>query len=116
MSNKIITTLHPENDDNIDLFPNIIKENIPGSSVDYDKLDEDVKALLQSTTELHPSGVDTSTNILAFTTNKGIYVGSDDGKWYYWDGSHYVLGGDFISSPIDFNNLIQFLKLNKLPR
>lgn len=112
MSNKIITTLHPENDDNIDLFPNIIKENIPGSSVDYDKLDEDVKALLQSTTELHPSGVDTSTNILAFTTNKGIYVGSDDGKWYYWDGSHYVLGGDFISSPIDFNNLIQNKYIN----
>lgn len=94
----IITTLHPENDNNIDLYPNIVKENIPESSIDRSKLDDGVNNLLDSINALHPAGVDTSTNILAFTEDKGIWVGSDNGKWYYWDGTHYVEGGEFIAN------------------
>lgn len=44
------------------------------------------------------AGKDTSTNILAFTENKGIYIGSDDGNWYFWDGTHYVAGGVYLST------------------
>ena len=91
----IITTLHPENDENTNLYPNIKKENIPNKVIDRDKLDDGVNNLLDSINELHPSGVDTSTNILAFTTDKGIYIGSDTGHWYYWNGSQYVDGGVF---------------------
>lgn len=40
-----------------------------------------------------PQGVDTSTNILAFNENKGVWVGSDTGHWYCWNGSQYVDGG-----------------------
>ena len=93
-----ITTLHPENDSSVNLYPNIKKENIPSNAIDRNKLDDTVNALLDSINELHPSGTDTSTNILAYTTNKGIYVATDNGHWYYWNGSQYVDGGVYISS------------------
>ena len=77
----IITTLHPENDENTNLYPNIKKENIPSESIDRTKLDAAINSLLNSINELHPSGVDTAAHILAFTKNKGIYIGSDTGNW-----------------------------------
>ena len=40
-----------------------------------------------------PKGIDTSTNILAFDEDKGIWVGSDTGHWYYWNGTQYADGG-----------------------
>lgn len=100
----IITTLHPENDDNTNLYPNIKKDNIPYGSIDMGKLGDDVKSLLNSINELHPSGVDTSTNILAFTTNKGIYIGSDTGHWYYWNGTQYVDGGVY-QTALNYNEI-----------
>ena len=52
--------------------------------------------------QLQPSGVDTSTNILTFTENKGIWVGSDTGYWYYWNGEEYVSSGQqFVNAPFD---------------
>lgn len=89
----IITTLHPEQDEETNLYPNVKKENIPNESIDMSKLGNDVKSLINSMNELRPSGADTSTNILAFTENKGIYIGSDTGNWYYWNGTQYVDGG-----------------------
>ena len=52
--------------------------------------------------QLQPSGIDTSTNILAFTTNKGIYIGSDTGYWYYWDATdqEYKSGGIYQATAI----------------
>lgn len=47
-----------------------------------------------------PNGIDTSTNILAYTEDKGIYVGSDTGHWYYWNGSQYADGGTYQSTVI----------------
>ena len=104
----IITTLHPENDENINLYPNIKKENIPNESIDRSKLNDAVNSLLDSINELHPSGVDTSTNILAFTTNKGIYIGSNDGHWYYWNGTQYVDGGIY-QTDLSYNNLNEII-------
>lgn len=48
---------------------------------------------ISSLGRLEPSGTDTSTNILAFTSDKGIYIGTDTGHWYYWNGTQYVDGG-----------------------
>ena len=90
MANDIITNLHPDNDPNTNLYPNIKKENIPNKSITTNKLDDDVLSLIGS---LKPSGTDTSANILAFTSNKGIYVATDNGHWYYWNGSAYADGG-----------------------
>ena len=94
MANNIITNLHPDNDPNTNLYPNIKKENIPNKSISTDKLDDNVLSLIGS---LKPSGTDTSTNILAYTSNKGIYVATDNGHWYYWNGSAYADGGVYLS-------------------
>ena len=103
MTNEIITTLHPDQDPDTNLYPNIKKENIPNKSIDKNKLDDGVNSLLNSINELYPSGTDTSTNILTYTSNKGIYIGTDTGNWYYWDGTHYVSGGSYISNPDNVN-------------
>ena len=92
---EIITTLHPDGDESTNLYPNIKKESIPSKSISTDKLDDNVLSLIGS---LKPSGTDTSTNILAFTSNKGIYVATDNGHWYYWNGSAYADGGVYQSS------------------
>ena len=91
----IITNLHPDGDESTNLYPNIKKENIPSKSISTDKLDDNVLSLIGS---LKPSGTDVSANILAFTYNKGIYVATDNGHWYYWNGSQYVDGGVYQSS------------------
>ena len=87
---ETITNLHPDGDENTNLYPNIKKENIPNKSITTNKLDDDVLSLIGS---LKPSGTDTSANILAFTSNKGIYVATDTGHWYYWNGDKYVDSG-----------------------
>ena len=102
MANDIITNLHPDNDPNTNLYPNIKKENIPNKSISTDKLDDNVLSLIGS---LKPSGTDTSTNILAFTSNKGIYVATDNGHWYYWNGAKYVDSGMLYQSSEDIKQL-----------
>ena len=97
MANDIITNLHPDNDPSTNLYPNIKKENIPSKSISTDKLDNNVLSLIGS---LKPSGTDTSTNILAYTSNKGIYVATDNGYWYYWNGIKYVEGGVYQATEI----------------
>lgn len=86
----IITTLHPENDAETNLYPNIKGENIPDGAINASKLDSNVISMIGS---LNPSGVDTEANILLKTSNEGIWVGSDTGHWYYWNGTQYVDGG-----------------------
>lgn len=105
MAKEIITTLHPDQDPNTNLYPNIKKENIPNGSISTTKLDPDVLSMIGS---LKPSGVDTSSNILSKKSNDGIWVGSDTGKWYYWDGSKYIEGGNYISNiddPVSIDDL-----------
>ena len=46
-----------------------------------------------------PRYVNTSSNILALTSNQGVAVGTDTGHWYYWDGTQYVDGGVYNSNP-----------------
>lgn len=101
----IITTLHPENDETVNLYPNIKKDNIPDGSIDRTKLDNTVNGILDNIGELHPSGVDTSTNILTFTEDKGIYIGTDTGHWYYWNGTQYADGGVYQAVQIADNSV-----------
>ena len=102
---EIITNLHPDGDENTNLYPNIKKENIPSKSISTDKLDDNVLSLIGS---LKPSGTDTSANILGFTSNKGIYVATDNGHWYYWNGTNYVDGGIYITDP-SYDELKKYL-------
>lgn len=93
----IITTLHPENDESTNLYPNVIQANIPDKSIDMNKLGDDVKSLLNNITNQRIK-TDTSAHILAFTYDRGIYVATDNGHWYYWNGTQYVDSGmDFIA-------------------
>ena len=43
---EILATLHPENNSNDDLFPNVKKENIPSKAINLDKLSPEVQAKL----------------------------------------------------------------------
>ena len=40
---EILATLHPDNNPNDDLFPNVKKENIPSKAINLDKLSDEVK-------------------------------------------------------------------------
>ena len=90
----IIDTLHPEGSLTDNLYPNIKNENIPDKAINYNRLADDVIALINSIVSLNPQ-VAASANILAFRENKGIYVGSDTGEWYYWNGTQYASGGEY---------------------
>ena len=112
----IITTLHPENDETINLYPNIKKENIPSAAIDETKLAEDVLEILD--------GIDTRlTNAIASiqqpkyystlpTTDKGLIVYSD-GYLYSWDGTQYVTTGILYQATQVDDNLNYNVKYNK---
>ena len=81
----IITTLHPENDENTNLYPNIKKENIPNKSIDATKLSEDLFNLI--------SGISQPKYYATLpTSNVGLVVYSD-GYLYSWNGTEYVTTG-----------------------
>ena len=62
-------------------------------------------------TSLQPSGTDLEANILAYTEDKGIWIGIDTGYWYYWQtlnniyraGGEYVSGVEVINEQIEIN-------------
>lgn len=44
--------------------------------------------------------VSTSSTILALTEDKGIYIATDTGHWYYWNGTQYADGGVYQATEI----------------
>lgn len=111
MANDIITTLHPDNDQDTNLYPNIKRENIPNGAVDKSKLDNgiineinDINDKVDNLEGGEPRYVNISTNILALTENKGVAVATDTGHWYYWNGSQYVDGGVYQSTSLSDEN------------
>lgn len=80
------------------LFNPAIKEYIDAKQAEQD---ETIAGLGQ----LKPSGVATSSQILAFTEDKGIYISNTNGHWYYWDATlstpSYKDSGMMYSSEID---------------
>lgn len=94
----IITTLHPENDESINLYPNIKKENIPNGSVDESKLSESVNNTLEGINTRLSNAIASITQPKYYdisnlpTTDEGLVVGSD-GYIYSWNGSAYTSTG-----------------------
>lgn len=68
------------------------------SAEDKLKMKEDILNIVKPS--LKPAGTDTSTNILNFEEDKGVYVATDNGGWYYWNGSAYVYGGVFQATEV----------------
>lgn len=94
MANEILTTLHPNNDPDTNLYPNIKKDNIPNGVIDRDKLSGEVNQLLNAVGTLKVSGTATSAVITSKTSYEGtIWVATNNGHWYYWDGTGYTDGG-----------------------
>ena len=113
----IITTLHPENDNDTNLYPNIKKENIPNGSVDQTKLSGDVNNIL--------NGIDTRlANAIASieqpkyystlpTSDVGLIVYSD-GYIYSWNGTQYVTTGIVYQATLNDNKKIDYEHINYL--
>lgn len=70
------------------------------------EMDDTIKGL----GDLKPSGTAPSSSIISFKDNVGIYIGEDDGNWYYWKASEqrYVVGGSFQSdiNAVDLGEII----------
>lgn len=62
------------------------------------EMDDTIKGL----GDLKPSGTAPSSSIISFKDNVGIYIGEDDGNWYYWKASEqrYVVGGVYQATEI----------------
>ena len=70
---------------------NQLKDN-NGNNI-YPNLDAKTQAKIDNAYGPAYVGKDTSAHILAFTSDKGIWVGTDTGHWYYWNGTQYADGG-----------------------
>jgi len=66
----------------------------------YPNLDAKTQAKIDNAYGPAYVGKDTSTNILAKTSNQGIWIGTDTGHWYYWNGTQYVDGGVYQATQI----------------
>lgn len=69
---EILATLHPDNNPNDDLFPNVKKENIPSKAINLEKLSDEVKKKLPK--------VINSDSLLPATKLKYLEI---DGTTYY---------------------------------
>ena len=101
MANEIITTLHPDQDPDTNLYPNIKKECIPQGAVGRGKLDSDVNSLLNNIGSMSPKGTYSTLEELqtAFPSGTdGVYLVSGNGYWYYWNGTTWTAGGIYEAS------------------
>ena len=80
-----------------------IKQNFDDYKENIDSDLEDFKNKTENTIEaigdLKPSGTALEDEILAFQENKGIYVSTDTGHWFYWNDfmQNYADGGQYVS-------------------
>ena len=99
----IITTLHPENDESINLYPNVKQANIPFNSININRLGEDVTNLLNGLSKPRYFSTLPSSNV-------GLVVYTD-GYLYSWNGTQYVSTGivyqatQLSSDDVHINNL-----------
>lgn len=92
----IITTLHPENDESVNLYPNIKKENIPDKAIDKNKLSDGVLNELNAINEQLAPAIASINQPKYYsvlpTSNVGLVVYSD-GYLYSWNGTQYTSTG-----------------------
>ena len=86
------------------------KEVIESVKDNYNKFETDVKNMIDGLGTLTPSGTSLESNILAFTENKGIWIGTDTGHWYYFDEltNSYTDGGVYQATELEGGNGIDF--------
>ena len=85
---KVMVTLNESSNNYFIQDPNFnpsVKEYIDAKTQEQD---ETIAGLGQ----LQPSGVATTSEIMNFTENKGVYVSSTNGHWYYWDATLTIPG------------------------
>lgn len=93
---EIITTLHPDNDEEVNLYPNIKKENIPNGSIDESKLSESVNNTLNGINSQLAEAMASITQPKYYSTLPSTDVGLivySDGYIYSWNGSAYTSTG-----------------------
>ena len=100
----LIVTLKTENNEN-NVYPNIVYSNIPDSIIDIQKINPSYTNYLRTLFTNPTYKTATSTEITGLSSNNGLYVATDTGHWYYWDGTHYTDGGVFNSMVIG-NNVV----------
>lgn len=113
----IITTLHSENDENTNLYPNIKKENIPNSSISKSKLSLDVLDILNGIDDRLSNAIASITQPKYYNTlptnDVGLIVYSD-GYIYSWNGSEYITTGIvYQATQIGDNSIIKDNMNNK---
>lgn len=116
MANEIITTLHPQSDENTNLYPRIINGCIPNDSIGRNKLDDEINSLLNNVGDMSPKGVFLTKAALeaAYPSGaNGIYVVTADGNWYFWKVStaEWVSGGVYQSTQLA-DGSITYPKIN----
>lgn len=87
-----------EIDNEINTFEGNVNGNITDFKNEINKEIANQNDVISGLGQLQPQGTATSTTILGYTYNRGIWVGTDTGHWYYWNGTQYADGGVYQSS------------------
>lgn len=58
-------------------------------------IDYIINAKVEELNPLQPSGTGTTAYITSQTSDIGILISTDNGHWYYWNGTQYVEGGTY---------------------
>lgn len=89
MATEIITTLHPDQDPDTNLYPNIKKENIPNGSIDQIKLSDEVNNMFATAI----ANISQPKFVTTLPSNDVGLVVYTDGYLYRWDTNQYVTTG-----------------------
>jgi hypothetical protein len=102
------------NKEQIDEIINDFEQSVTDN---FNELSEQLEGTLNEQTEtieqlgqLQPKGVDTENNILGKLTADGIWIGSDTGHWYYWNGTQYVDGGVY-QTDLSYDDIKKYLNV-----
>lgn len=58
-------------------------------------IDDIINAKVEELNPLQPSGTGTTAYITSQTSDIGILISTDNGHWYYWNGTQYADGGNY---------------------
>lgn len=94
-----IVTLKTENNDN-NVYPNIIYDNIPNNVIDINKINPSYTNYILGLMSRPTYNTAPLSVILSLQEDKGLYIATDNGHWYYWKETKYTDGGIF-QSPIE---------------
>ena len=86
-------------------------------NLQYDELrnevNEDIEEIRNVVTNVASGSPLVASSTSEMTNTSRIYINTTDGKWYYYNGTNWQIGGDYQSSGIS-NNSISIYKLDDL--